>query len=141
MQLFNDFSESTEKRETMTPRGVTRNKIFSDEENHGGAILVTEDDSQRKTRSVDTDHQNINRKYKLDNMKISKEFTSDVIDSYIPSTSSPSKPILPVNKIYESDASKKSSSDGGGQVTNENNITVEDDEEFLYYNNKKKSIV
>lgn len=48
-------------------------------------------------------------------MKISKEFTSDVID--IPSTSSPTKPII--NKVYESDA--KSSSEGGEYVTNENN--------------------
>lgn len=52
MQVFDDLCESTEKRETMTPRGVRKNKIFSDEENNERA--VTEEDY--KTRSIDRDH-------------------------------------------------------------------------------------
>ena len=105
---------------------------------------------------MDIDRNHHNKKYKLDNQKISKEFSQDFLDEYKQPdaqnhhlTSMPRKSLI--SKSYESDANhtdgggmrRGSSSDGGAQAQGHTDIgvTLDDEEDFLFYNNKKRSIV
>ncbi len=90
---------------------------------------------------------NLNRQYKLENQKFTKEYTQDFLEEYkTPEASANSKQIFNANKIYESDANntetneRRNSTEGGvGFAVVDNNLTIEDDEEFLFYNNRKRS--
>lgn len=48
--------------------------------------LISSDDqlqhSRKKAKSMDTDRAHLNKKYKLDNQKISKEFSQDFLEEY-----------------------------------------------------------
>ena len=120
--------------------------------------LLSSDDqlhhSRKKAKSMDIDRNHHNKKYKLDNQKISKEFSQDFLDEYKQSeaqqlASQPRKSLI--SKSYESDANhtdgggvrRGSSSDGGAQVPGHTDIgvTLEDEEDFLFYNNKKHSMI
>jgi hypothetical protein len=78
MQVFNDLSLSHERRESV---GHTSKTTFSDEEypHSMSTSLLSSDDqlhhSRKKAKSMDIDRNHHNKKYKLDNQKISKEFS------------------------------------------------------------------
>ena len=85
MQVFNDLSLSHEKRESV---GHASKTTFSDEEypHLMSTSLISSDDtlqhSRKKAKSMDTDRAHLNKKYKLDNQKISKEFSQDFLEEY-----------------------------------------------------------
>ena len=90
---------------------------------------------------------NNNKKYKLDNQKISKEYSQDFLEEYkgvynpsnqTPRAASSKKLSGLVKKNYESDAnelkkntSSAANSDAGGDTFN--NSKDDEDDDFLYY--------
>ncbi len=138
MQVFNDFT--TQKKENT--------QVFSEEESRVTQSQL-EDDSiqvQRKAKSLETERNN-NKKYKLDNQKISKEYSQDFLEEYkgvynpsnqTPRAASSKKLSGLVKKNYESDAnelkkntSSAANSDAGGDTFN--NSKDDEDDDFLYY--------
>ena len=98
--------------------GHTSKTTFSDEDypHSMSTSLLSSDDqlhhSRKKAKSLDIDRNHHNKKYKLDNQKISKEFSQDFLDEYKQPDAPNSLPRKSlISKSYESDANH---TDGGG---------------------------
>jgi hypothetical protein len=79
MQVFNNLSLSHEKKESI---GQTSKTTFSDEDYYPHSMsssLLSSDDhtqhSRKKAKSMDIDRNHLNKKYKLENQRIAKEFS------------------------------------------------------------------
>lgn len=143
MQIFNDFSN--QKKDNSTRHG------FSDEEiKHPNSYMQSEDHpAQRKVRSLETER-NVNKKYKLDNIKLTKEFSQDFLEEYkgVHNPYNPQRPVKKaklIKKSYESDTheGKKGPIRNHSDSNLEDSRTLdksEDDEDFLFYNQHKPSL-
>lgn len=123
MQVFNTMQTQTDKKDSDFTEKTASSKIFSDEDKFhyvNPNLLVSSDESfnlnPRKSRSLDTDRNNVNtKKYRLDNHKISKDYTQDFLEEYSEIKPQPQAIIKNLSsKVYESDTNIKSSQENGG---------------------------
>lgn len=148
MQVFNDLSDTTLRKEAAMVGGATgahhsSSKTQSDEDSHyqyhQTSLLSSDDQHQnRKARSQDTDRRhiqnNVNKKhYKLENQKIAKDYTQDFLEEYKEdetqdqyhcephqdgSKGPQTRLSLLTGKVYESDANNSDSFEKPGSGNN-----------------------
>lgn len=123
MKVFNDLSSATVKKEHHFTHNTITGKTFSDEDifsHHQDFFHSSDDQPCRKAKSLETERLNINKKYRLDKQKITKEFTQDfLLEEYkeVPKRDEEKRKNL-ISKKYESDANNTSDSNERGRRNN-----------------------